>query len=295
MHLTHLMNNNKIQEYSLVIELENRQLLNLSLNKHVTLSPSECLILKHLMDNCSQTIGREFLLEHCWPGRVVTSSSLNVAIKNVRTALKAVGSECKVVTVQKEGYCFISPDKGEAQVTELINNPSEVAPERLEINSAPKVVKDPTEVSDVIEMPFSKRQSLLNLVNGKNKLYVVPLAAGIAVSALLVVVLSFLGFFMEKTSINGIVVYHDSVNLDSMLVEDLTSIAEPGVEAIYLHRMGVDCGAIQVVILNQSGWKDISSSFKLTHCNDTQVGLYEIEPINRLGINQTTEGTVDEA
>ena len=36
MHLTHLMNNNKIQEYSLVIELENRQLLNLSLNKHVT-------------------------------------------------------------------------------------------------------------------------------------------------------------------------------------------------------------------------------------------------------------------
>ncbi|MBY7731257.1 winged helix-turn-helix domain-containing protein [Vibrio splendidus] len=289
------MNNNKIQEYNLVIELEDRQLLNLSLNKHVTLSPSECLILNYLMDNCSQTIGREFLLTHCWPGRVVTSSSLNVAIKNVRTALKEVGSDCKVITVQKEGYCFVSPDKGGARVAELINSPSENGPEILENNSTPQAVKAPSEVSDVIEMPFSKRQSLLNFVHSKDKLHFVPLAAGMAASALLVVVLFCLGFFMEKTSINGIDVYHDSVNLDSMLVEDLTSIAEPGVEAIYLHRMGVDCGAIQVVILNQSGWKDISSSFKLTHCNDTQVGLYEIKPINRLGINQATEGTVDEA
>ncbi|WP_192890465.1 winged helix-turn-helix domain-containing protein [Vibrio bathopelagicus] len=289
------MNNNKIQEYNLVIELEDRQLLNLSLNKHVTLSPSECLILNYLMDNCSQTIGREFLLTHCWPGRVVTSSSLNVAIKNVRTALKEVGSDCKVITVQKEGYCFVSPDKGGAGVAELINSPSENGPERLENNGTPQAVKAPSEVSDVIEMPFSKRQSLLNFVHSKDKLDFVPLAAGMAASALLVVVLFCLGFFMEKTSINGIDVYHDSVNLDSMLVEDLTSIAEPGVEAIYLHRMGVDCGAIQVVILNQSGWKDISSSFKLTHCNDTQVGLYEIKPINRLGINQATEGTVDEA
>ncbi|WP_439147753.1 winged helix-turn-helix domain-containing protein [Vibrio sp.] len=289
------MNNNKIQEYNLVIELEDRQLLNLSLNKHVTLSPSECLILNYLMDNCSQTIGREFLLTHCWPGRVVTSSSLNVAIKNVRTALKEVGSDCKVITVQKEGYCFVSPDKGGARVADLINSPSENGPEILENNSAPQVVKAPSEVSDVIEMPFSKRQPLLNFVHSKDKLHFVPLAAGMAASALLVVVLFCLGFFMEKTSINGIDVYHDSVNLDSMLVEDLTSIAEPGVEAIYLHRMGVDCSAIQVVILNQSGWKDISSSFKLTHCNDTQVGLYEIKPINRLGINQATEGTVDEA
>ncbi|WP_299137626.1 hypothetical protein [uncultured Vibrio sp.] len=47
--------------------------------------------------------------------------------------------------------------------------------------------------------------------------------------------------------------------------------------------------------MNQSGWKDISSSFELTHCNDSQAGLYEIEPINRLGINRATEGTVDEA
>ena len=289
------MNNNKIQEYNLVIELENRQLLNLSLNKHVTLSPSECLILKHLMDNCSQTIGREFLLTHCWPGRVVTSSSLNVAIKNVRAALKEVGSDCKVITVQKEGYCFVSPDKGETQVAELINSPSENAPELLENNSAPQFVKAPSEVSDVIEVPFSKRQSLLNFVHSKDKLHFVPLAAGIAASALLVVVLSCLGFFMEKTSINGIDVYHDSVDFDSMLVEDLMSLAEPGVEAIYLHRFGVDCGSLQVVILTPSGWQDISSDFELRRCSAGLAGLNEVERLDSRKTNKTTEGGVNEA
>lgn len=295
MILTHLMNNNKIQEYNLVIELENRQLLNLSLNKHVTLSPSECLILKYLMDNCSQTIGREFLLTHCWPGRVVTSSSLNVAIKNVRTALKEVGSDCKVVTVQKEGYCFVALEQDKAQVTELINNPSERVPERLEINSAPQVVKDPTEVSDVIEMPFSKRQSLLNFVHSKDKLHFVQLVAGIAASALLVVVLSCLGFFMEKTSINGIDVYHDSVDFDSMLVEELMSFSEPGVEAIYLHRFGVDCGSIQVVILTPSGWQDISLDFEFRRCSTGLAGLNEVERLDSREINQAIEGDVNEA
>lgn len=287
--------NNKIQEYNLVIDLDNRQLLNLSVNKHITLSPSECLLLKHLMDNCAQTIGREFLLTHCWPGRVVTNSSLNVAVKNVRTALRTVGSDCKVITVQKEGYCFVAPENDVANADELIDSSSDDTTETLVDAVENPITGNSMTDHDVIEVPASKHHISLSYFNRKGKPHLVPLTAGIVVSALLVIVLSYLGLFMERTSINGIAVYHDSVNLDSMLLEDLTSIAEPGVEAIYLHRMGVDCGAIQVVILNQSGWKDISSSFELTHCNDSQAGLFEIEPINRLGINQATEGTVDEA
>ncbi|WP_373950795.1 transcriptional regulator [Vibrio pomeroyi] len=287
--------NNKIQEYNLVIDLDNRQLLNLSVNQHITLSPSECLLLKHLMDNRAQTIGREFLLTHCWPGRVVTNSSLNVAVKNVRTALRTVGSDCKVITVQKEGYCFVAPENDVANADELIDSSSEDTTETVVDAVETPTTGDSMTDHDVIKVSASKHHTSLSYFNRKGKPHLVPLTAGIVVSALLVVVLSYLGLFMERTSINGIVVYHDSVNLDSMLVEDLTSIAEPGVEAIYLHRMGIDCGAIQVVILNQSGWKDISSSFELTHCNDAQAGLYEIEPINRRGINQATEGTVDEA
>ncbi|WP_299137624.1 winged helix-turn-helix domain-containing protein [uncultured Vibrio sp.] len=235
--------NNKIQEYDLVIDLDNRQLLNLSVNKHITLSPSECLLLKHLMDNCAQTIGREFLLTHCWPGRVVTNSSLNVAVKNVRTALRTVGSDCKVITVQKEGYCFVAPENDVANVDELIDSSSDDTTETVVDAVEPPTTGDSMTDHDAIEKPASKHHTPLSYFNRKGKPHLVPLTAGIVVSALLVVVLSYLGLFMERTSINGIAVYHDSVNLDSMLVEDLTSIAEPGVEAIYLHRMGIDCGA----------------------------------------------------
>ncbi len=85
-------------------------------------------------------------------------------------------------------------------------------------------------------MPFSKRQSLLNFVLNEDKLHFVPLAAGMALIALLVVVL-FCAAFYGKRLLMASMCTTISVSLDSMLVEDLTSIAEPGVEAIYLHHV----------------------------------------------------------
>ncbi len=93
------------------IELNNNTLINSSSNKQVTLSSSESLILEHLVMNSPKAIGRDFLLEHCWPGRVVTGSSLNVAIKNIRTALNELNCECKILTVQKQGYSFNRPQQ----------------------------------------------------------------------------------------------------------------------------------------------------------------------------------------
>ncbi len=89
------MNNNKLQEYDLLLNLMTVHWLTCHWIKVVTLSPSECLLLKHLMDNCSQTLGREFFNVHCWLGALLLIALLNVAIKNVRTALKEVGSDCK--------------------------------------------------------------------------------------------------------------------------------------------------------------------------------------------------------
>ncbi|MCZ8488360.1 hypothetical protein O9992_17075 [Vibrio lentus] len=108
------------------------------------------------MDNCSQTIGREFLLTH-WPGRVVTSSSLNTSqLKTFVPRLKQSVPECKSCHGPKRGCCFVfHPDKGEAQVTELINNLAIEPPERLEISSAPQVVKRSyRSVSDVMKKRF---------------------------------------------------------------------------------------------------------------------------------------------
>nr|WP_231718180.1 winged helix-turn-helix domain-containing protein [Vibrio cyclitrophicus] len=61
------------------------------------------------MKNSPKAVGRNFLLEHGWPGRVVTGSSLNVAVKNIRTALNSLECDCKILTVQKEGYSFNGP------------------------------------------------------------------------------------------------------------------------------------------------------------------------------------------
>ncbi|PQJ60214.1 transcriptional regulator [Vibrio chagasii] len=292
--------NNKLQEYDLVIELDDRTLINPSLDKVVTLSRSECLLLKHLMDNCSQTLGREFLLTHCWPGRIVTSSSLNVAIKNVRSALKEVGSDCKVITVQKEGYCFVAPEssvetdshtalernivsenlaeqgKGIPQSASLSEQDSSTCSEPTVLES--KSASDLNEVADT--QGLSKNtQAQGKLASSK----FIPFICGLAVSLFIVIILSYLGLFMERASIKGVDVYHDSVELEQELVEDLTSLVKPGVEAIYLHRMGIECGGMQVVVLDESGWHDISADFKSGRCSQ---GQKEDEKV---------EGTADEA
>ncbi|MFV8463670.1 winged helix-turn-helix domain-containing protein [Vibrio campbellii] len=294
------MNNNKLQEYDLVIELDDRTLINPSLNKVVTLSPSECLLLKHLMDNCSQTLGREFLLTHCWPGRIVTNSSLNVAIKNVRSALKEVGSDCKVITVQKEGYCFVAPEnsvepdsdtalernivsenlaergKGIPQSASLSEQEGSTCSESTVLES--KLASDLNEVADAQGLSENIQ------VQGKQaSSKFIPLISGLAVSLFIVIILSYLGLFMERASIKGVDVYHDSVELEQELVEDLTSLVKPGVEAIYLHRMGIECGGMQVVVLDESGWHDISADFKSGRCSQ---GQKEDEKV---------EGTADEA
>lgn len=297
--LTHLMNN-KLQEYDLVIELDDRTLINPSLDKVVTLSRSECLLLKHLMDNCSQTLGREFLLTHCWPGRIVTSSSLNVAIKNVRSALKEVGSDCKVITVQKEGYCFVAPESSVETdshtalerniVSENLAEQGKGIPQSASLSeqdsstcSEPTVLESKS-ASDLNEVADTQGLSKNTQAQGKQaSSKFIPFICGLAVSLFIVIILSYLGLFMERASIKGVDVYHDSVELEQELVEDLTSLVKPGVEAIYLHRMGIECGGMQVVVLDESGWHDISADFKSGRCSQ---GQKEDEKV---------EGTADEA
>lgn len=294
------MNNNKLQEYDLVIELDDRTLINPSLNKVVTLSPSECLLLKHLMDNCSQTLGREFLLTHCWPGRIVTNSSLNVAIKNVRSALKEVGSDCKVITVQKEGYCFVAPESSVETdshtalerniVSENLAEQGKGIPQSASLSeqdsftcSEPTVLESKS-ASDLNEVADTQGLSKNTQAQGKQaSSKFIPFICGLAVSLFIVIILSYLGLFMERASIKGVDVYHDSVELEQELVEDLTSLVKPGVEAIYLHRMGIECGGMQVVVLDESGWHDISADFKSGRCSQ---GQKEDEKV---------EGTADEA
>ena len=58
--------------------------------KTIKLSKSEISIVKQLAENPGVTVSREALLERCWAGKVVTHSSLTVAIKNIRSAFASI-------------------------------------------------------------------------------------------------------------------------------------------------------------------------------------------------------------
>ncbi|ARC91769.1 hypothetical protein B6A42_06155 [Vibrio coralliilyticus] len=70
----------------------------------VRLSNSESLLLQFLAQTPGETVSRETLLSECWPGRIVTQSSLNVAIKNLRQAFEQLNSESPIVTDLGKGY-----------------------------------------------------------------------------------------------------------------------------------------------------------------------------------------------
>jgi len=83
---------------------EKKLLMRLDSGQTVRLSNSEVLILQKLAANPGKTIPREILISECWPGRIVTSSSLNVAIKNLRQAFEQLGIENVIVTDPGKGY-----------------------------------------------------------------------------------------------------------------------------------------------------------------------------------------------
>ncbi|EFN9614277.1 hypothetical protein D3G46_23870 [Escherichia coli] len=71
------------------------------------LSKNECFIIKHLYERQGTTISRDELTQHCWPGKVVSATSLPVAIKHIRDVLKKIKNEEIIKTHKGEGYSFL--------------------------------------------------------------------------------------------------------------------------------------------------------------------------------------------
>ncbi|MGF1837902.1 winged helix-turn-helix domain-containing protein [Vibrio atlanticus] len=255
------------------IELNNNTLINSSSNKQVTLSSSESLILEHLVMNSPKAIGRDFLLEHCWPGRVVTGSSLNVAIKNIRTALNELSCECKILTVQKQGYSFSRPQ----QLGGYLSTPiSAIQTQVAQVNVPNETVELEVFNTDSDRSDDSKSESVLPQQRELHKQRRVKSfltrhqsrIVGMVVSALLLVLFYQFVFFMDKTSYRGMDVYHDSLNFDQELLTELNTVSELGVDSLYLHRIGVGCQNIQAVALINGRWKEMSHQFKSLSCDD---------------------------
>ncbi|CAK2456535.1 Transcriptional regulator [Vibrio crassostreae] len=247
------------------IELINNTLIDSESGKRVTLSPSEGLILEHLVKNSPKAVGRDFLLEHCWPGRVVTGSSLNVAVKNIRTALNSFECDCKILTVQKEGYSFSRPQQLGGY---LLTPTSAIQVEVIDETSASKsssTERGNNEHEPVLtKQPYSYKQRQVQYFIARHRSRI----AGILVSAFLLMLFYQFAFFMDKTSYRGMDVYHDSLNFDQELLTELNSVSELGVDSLYLHRIGVGCQNIQAVALINGRWKEMSHQFKSLSCDE---------------------------
>ncbi|HBA9649598.1 winged helix-turn-helix domain-containing protein [Escherichia coli] len=71
------------------------------------LSKNECFLIKYLYEKQGTLISRDELIQHCWPGRVVSAASLPVAIKHIRDVLKKIKNEEIIKTHKGEGYSFL--------------------------------------------------------------------------------------------------------------------------------------------------------------------------------------------
>ncbi|PTQ00476.1 transcriptional regulator [Vibrio sp. ZF 223] len=246
------------------IELVNNTLIDSNLDERVTLSPSEALILEFLVKNSPKAVGRDFLLEHCWPGRVVTGSSLNVAVKNIRTALGSLKCDCKILTVQKEGYSFSRPQQLGGYLTPTSAIQVEVIDETSASKSSSTESGNNEHEPALTKQPDSYKQRQVQHFIARHRSRI----AGILVSGFLLMLFYQFAFFMDKTSYHGMDVYHDSLNFDQELLTELNTVSELGVESLYLHRIGVGCQNIQAVALINGRWKEMSHQFKSLSCDD---------------------------
>ncbi|HAX5303036.1 TPA: hypothetical protein JZG53_004545 [Escherichia coli] len=71
------------------------------------LSKNECFLIKYLYERQGTAISRDELTQHCWPGRIVSATSLPVAIKHIRDVLRKIKNEEIIKTHKGEGYSFL--------------------------------------------------------------------------------------------------------------------------------------------------------------------------------------------
>ncbi|EGI1266814.1 hypothetical protein H6270_004859, partial [Escherichia coli] len=68
---------------------------------------NECLLIRYFYERQGITISRDELIQQCWPGRVVSPTSLPVAIKHIRDILKKAGYNEVIKTHKGEGYSLL--------------------------------------------------------------------------------------------------------------------------------------------------------------------------------------------
>jgi DNA-binding winged helix-turn-helix (wHTH) protein len=247
------MDNNKVTLNDLVLELDTCTLRSTTSSYQVSLSYSECLILNLLYKESPKTIKRDVLLEKCWPGKIVTNSSLNVAIKNLRNALMTFDAPFKVVTVQKEGYCIPAFDSLASIPTMEESETKAKTSTQSDLNS-----------KDACEPLTSPESAMFGLTGAQ----LIKGALGSLIALGLSITFYQMAFFMSDETIAGIEVVHDDIKIVSKDEALFNKLSNLGVTRLYLHDRGVGCNNIQAVALIDGKWTDISPEFSSLSCRE---------------------------
>lgn len=101
------------------------------------LSGAEIVLLTLLVDAQGEALSKDHLLSKGWEGRVVSQSSLPVAIKHIRDAFKKAGHSSVLHTAKNGGGYFIP--RGGFSVH--FDNAHPIKPDNLSINSAAEQCK----------------------------------------------------------------------------------------------------------------------------------------------------------
>lgn len=91
-----------------------------------SLSKNEVLLLELLNSNPGVIYSAEDISIACWPGRVVSASSVPVAVKRVRDFLKKTQLKSRIITHKGAGYSFLLEDNieiifGEMDLDKSVN------------------------------------------------------------------------------------------------------------------------------------------------------------------------------
>jgi DNA-binding winged helix-turn-helix (wHTH) protein len=221
----------------------------------IRLSKSEVLIVALLASNHGVTICREHLLKCCWPGKVVTHSSLTVAIKNIRNAFSLIGESNIIVTEPKKGYSI--------RVQE-IDSPLHAPKGYLEYNGSSTLETIlPLNIEQTAHFTVHEKIN----VKSTTLLFVKNHFVSVVFFLLTLVVFSKYFLFIEHTSVNGISTLYDGVDIPERISLSVNSIPNDMSELI-VYPLGGLCSSFQIIGFNDVSIVDFTAKIEQGDCNN---------------------------
>ncbi|MGF1684221.1 winged helix-turn-helix domain-containing protein [Photobacterium minamisatsumaniensis] len=215
----------------------------------VKLSQSECLVVSLLASTPNQAISRDKLLEHCWAGKVVTNSSLTVAIKHIRTAFSELGADDIIVTEPKKGYLLRTPSEFCSISSPTISDENTSPEQELRRNEEVK------EKSSIFKSKSAITRPLLS--HSVTIIFFFITLFTLYQSAL----------FVEVEKVGNHRVYTDGLSLPPFVVNTINELPNQNVKII-AYPLGGLCKNYQLFTFDTKGFNDITDSIEQGDCSD---------------------------